>query len=468
MAEAQGTVAERNPNDRVCLLASTGNITFQDTSDPYSPADASPADTEPRGYFESAQWTPDGTTILTLSSSNTISGYVVPQDLLAPHIEPLSLYPQSTIPLPEPTNVLASSPYFNLSEAYTNQLLVSSRDHPIQLFYLFPPLSSHDNNSVSHAPLASYPLTKARSETFLTATSLVWPAPGSHFIAGCRNLLAKFDITRTGEEPLLRIKTIPSERHLSKGGGVGMRGTISTLSAQPPDQNGGSLVAAGTWTRWVGLYDFAQGGECISTWSVESAAKETALADGSGSTAGTGGGGITQTIWSPCGRYLLISERKSRGILVYDVRVTGQLLGWLKGREARTNQRIQCDVFPGQDDFGGFEVWSGTTDGTVKMWEGVGSREGANEPAWGWEGHGSTVGSTCLHQSGAVVATCSGSWTFPEDETCELPHEGKHVGGRESTAWMRRTNKESSLKFWGLGSQSDKDVTEHSDPGDGS
>ncbi|KAI1806711.1 hypothetical protein F4811DRAFT_121973 [Daldinia bambusicola] len=444
-------------NSKVELVASTGDTT-QHVDD---------RDDGLQGYFETAQWTADGTALLTSSSSNLISGYIVPEDLLSPTAtRPLKLTPQATIQLPEPSNVLAGAPYFRLAEPWTQQLLVSARDHPIQLFYLSSPSSS--SSSPSPSPASSYPLTQSRSETFLTATSLIWPSPGTHFITGSRNLLARFDVTRTGEEPLVRVKTIPSERHISKGGGVGMRGTISSLAAQPPDANYASLVAAGTWTRWVGLYDFAQAGgsAAVAAWSIASAATRDA---------GIGGNGVVQTIWSPCGRYLLVGERKATGVLVYDVRVAGKLLGWLAGREALGNQRISCDVYPGQDGSGGggggeagFEVWSGTTSGIVKMWEGVGSREGAHEPAWSWDAaRNSTVGSTCVHQSGTVVATCSGSWEFPDDddgssgENEPLSQDISDSEGSDSaesddssdisrptSPWMRRRNKESSLKIW--------------------
>ncbi|KAI1414757.1 hypothetical protein F5Y13DRAFT_14572 [Hypoxylon sp. FL1857] len=444
--------------NRVELAASTGDITLQNESVSSSPSSHDERDNGLHGYFETAQWTADGTTILTYSSSNLISGYIVPENLLSPTANrPLKLTPQATIQLPEPSNILAGAPYFQLTEPWTQQLLVSSQDHPIQLFYL-------TSSSSSASPASCYPLTKARSETFLSATSLVWPHPGTHFIAGSRNLLAKFDISRTGEEPLLRVKTIPSERHLSKGGGVGMRGTISSLAAQPPDAYNASLVAAGTWTRWVGLYDFAgAGGTCAATWSIAQASTEEA---------NIGGDGIVQTIWSPCGRYLLVSERKSTGILVYDVRVTGKLLGWLAGREARGNQRISCDVFPGQEGSGGFEVWSGTTDGAVKVWEGVGSCEGAHAPAWSWgAAERSTVGSTCVHPSGTVVATCSGSWEFPDDAEegeslsqsgssnadCDSDSDSDSDVSRSEEHWMRRRNKESSLKIWSMSNGGDEE-----------
>ncbi|KAI0553575.1 hypothetical protein F4679DRAFT_426093 [Xylaria curta] len=472
--------------DKVKLVASTGDVAGYPTpssgagDDEYGSAKSND---DVLSYFESAQWTADGTTLLTYSSTNLISGYIVPEDLLSSEDE-LALRPQAHVQLPEPSNVLSGAPYFSLAEPWTQQLLVSARDHPLQLFYLAP--SSSSTSASARAPVSSYPFTKARSETFLTATSLLWPSPGTHFIAGSRSLLARFDVQRTGEEPVVRIRTIPSERHLLKGGGVGMRGTVSALGGQPMDAGtGASLVAAGTWTRWVGLYDFGQAGECVATWSIAAAVRETAMDEklngsrhGSQSESpnGIGGDGITQTAWSPCGRYLVICERKSHGALVYDVRVTGKLLGYLTGRDALGNQRVACDVFPGTDAQGGFEVWSGTSSGTVKVWEGVGSVEGSHAPAWEWTAHSSTVGSTCLHSSGTVVATCAGSWEFPNenDDPAHAISPGgsdkSHGSGSEGDGdddsdngsdsetnssggrlpWMQRRNKESSLKIWSI------------------
>ncbi|KAI1279176.1 hypothetical protein F5Y07DRAFT_51173 [Xylaria sp. FL0933] len=486
--------------DKVKLVASTGDIAtagypaFSKTRNGENFSQRRLDDV--LNYFESVQWTADGTVLLTYSSTNLVSGYIVPENLLSADKE-LTLEPQAHIQLPEPSNVLSGAPYFSLAEPWTQQLLVSARDHPIQLFYLASSSSSSSSSPsspspASRSPISSYPFTKARSETFLTATSLLWQAPGTHFIAGSRSLLARFDIQRTGEEPVSRIRTIPSERHLSKGGGVGMRGIVSALGGQPVDAgNGAGLVAAGTWTRWVGLYDFAQAGECVATWGIATAVQETARCgntngdkdDGqSEDFHGIGGDGITQTIWSPCGRYLVISERKSRGALIYDVRVTGKLLGRLTGRDALGNQRVACDVYPGTDDGSGFELWSGSSSGMVKVWEGVGSLEGPHAPAWEWAAHQSTVGSACLHPSGTVVATCAGAWEFPSDDddladysslgsstqssSDDLEKDsGDSQSGSESEPdsegghlpWMCRRNKESSLKLWSITGAPTKD-----------
>lgn len=155
-----------------------------------------------------------------------------------------------------------------------------------------------------------------------------------------------------------------------------MRGIVSALSLQPSPENADTgMLAAGTWTRWVGLYDMAGLGGTVATWSIAEAADTDA---------GIGGSGVTQTDWSACGRYLYVVERKSRGVLVYDVRVTGKLVGWLEGRDGETNQRLTVDTF---ETDRGMEIWAGGTHGVVKVWEGVGMGEGALKSAWEWKAH---------------------------------------------------------------------------------
>lgn len=253
------------------------------------------------------------------------------------------------------------------------------------------------------------------TEAYYTSSSLLWSTP-STFLAGTDCLIGLFDVTRNGEGPVTRLPTIPSKRHKMKGGGVGMRGIISALSVQPsssqyPEEVG--MLAAGTWTRWVGLYDAGGLGGTVATWSIAEAADIHA---------GIGGTGITQTLWSSCGKYLYVVERKSNGVLVFDVRVTGKLVGWLEGRQAETNQRLGVDVFEGEK---GSKIWAGGTDGVVGIWEGVGLAEGGLQKSWEWKAHDGKssrcpcrrvhtdrqpdpVSSTAVHMTGTVVATCSG------------------------------------------------------------
>jgi hypothetical protein len=254
-----------------------------------------------------------------------------------------------------------------------------------------------------------------------------------------------------------------------KGGGVGMRGIVSSLSVQGED---GGMLAAGTWTRWVGLYDAQGTGGSVATWSIAEAADLHA---------GIGGMGITQTLWSGCGRYLFVVERKSRGVLVFDVRVTGQLVAWLEGREADTNQRLGVDVFEAE---GGVEIWAGGVDGIVRVWEGVGKSEGGVERSWEFRAHDGKsscsevdtawlivldpIGSTIVHSSGTVVATCSGQRyttglgddnTISDDSSEESDDDDRssirHSSGSASLASLKsvkppRRAPDNSIKVWSL------------------
>jgi WD40 repeat protein len=308
----------------------------------------------------------DGTTILTSSADNTIRTFILPPDLLSsPSSTTLKAYTSHTSPTS--INCLAPYPHFSLQDTSTTLYLSTPTDLPIRLQNCLSPTT---------IPLSTYNLISPTTEAYLTPSSILWSSPGTHFLTGTDCLIALFDISRSGEGPVTRMPTIPSKRHKMKGGGVGMRGIISTLSQQPSSvDHGEGMLAAGTWTRWIGLYDMGGLGGMVSTWSIADAADNDAR---------IGGTGVTQTVWSACGRYLCVVERKSKGVLVYDVRVTGKLVAWLEGREAVTNQRLGVDVFEAEN---GLEIWSGGTDGVVKVWEGVGKIEGAVERNWEWRAH---------------------------------------------------------------------------------
>lgn len=461
--------------------------------------------------------TADGTTLITSSYDNKISSFLVPQDLLDDRDEPLTLRPQKTIPLAESTNTIASSPYFDVRYPSTDHLLLACRDHPIQLYSALPPFPPIDEQDGGNLPLASYRLISPTTEAYIPVHSVVWPSPGTHFLVGARDLIAQFDITRNGDGPSACVPMIPSRRHIRKGNGIGMRGTVSALGAQATAESAYTgLVAAGTWTRSVGLYDFARGGECVSTWNVAEAASSSVPTDPppcsssetprfstgrvsrESAAPGIGGTGINQTIWSPCGRYLLINERQSTGMLIYDARVTNKVLGFLAGRDALTNQRLSCDVFRGLEAVGGFEVWAGTRGATVKVWEGVGNTEGCQWPSWDFSasdpGVGTqatdspAMGSVTLHHSGSVIATCSGCWSIPDDDDDEVdsetdssvpssdqsPKESEDSDSNVSSRSRSRSPsiltglrsggrkfEESTLKIWKIGPVAQVDETVH-------
>lgn len=402
----------------------------------------------------------------------------------------MTLRAQRTIQLAEPTNVAVSAPYYDIRYDNTDHLLVASQDHPIQLYQTGTESPGGDIGCVS--PIASYHFTSPTTEAYYPVHSLLWSSPGSHFYVGTRDLIAQFDLAHIGAGPTYVLPTIPSRRHIRKGNGVGMRGTVSALSEQTTEDDAPTgLIAAGTWTRWVGLYDLARSGECTATWSIEQAAEAVVhtqpLADSGqyplptewqsafGNThpiQGIAGCGIIQTAWSPCGRYLILNERYSTGMLVYDVRGTNKVLGFLAGRDARTHQRMRCDVFRGVDNVGGFEVWGGSMDGTVKVWEGVGNMEGCQWPSWEFsaadEAQGfvaPALGSVGLHRSGSVVATCAGSWSVPGEE--ESRANISEVPTMTSDAVFKPENRRlegSSLKLWRIGAHDVIDDAETAAP----
>lgn len=509
----KAVMAISKPEVNLLALSDSGN-----TCDSSTAQDSSRLASSASSFFKSAKWTADGTTLITSSYDNRVGIFLVPENLLDDRDQPLTLRPQKILQLAESTNIVASSPYFDVRFPNTDHLLVASRDHPLQLFQALPPPAPLDEDGHlttggdgRSSPIASYRLISPTTEAYLPVHSVVWPSPGTHFFVGTRDLIAQFDITRNGDGPLACVPTIPSRRHIRKGNGVGMRGTISALSAQTTSESAYTgLVAAGTWTRSVGLYDFARGGECVSTWNVREAASSAVMTDpprasgvphsstsyvSQGAAMGIGGAGINQTIWSPCGRYLLINERQSTGMLIYDVRVTNQVLGFLAGRNALTHQRLDCDVFRGLDTVGGFEVWAGTWNGAVKVWEGVGNTEGCQWPSWDFlagdtgsnedVAAASVLGSVALHHSGSVVATCSGCWTVPDvDDAYETDSDASSSSGsadipdRHSSSDAscassrsfpvhstlqsgRRKTGTSTLKIWGIGSTTQVDETNH-------
>ncbi|KAG9233090.1 hypothetical protein BJ875DRAFT_58624 [Amylocarpus encephaloides] len=347
-------------------------------------------------YFKSAQWSADGTSLLASSADNTVRTFILPPDLLEPHITPINLTPYTSHQHPSPISCVSPYPAYTLTNLTTTLYLSTPSSLPIRL-----------TNALSPTPTstATYPLISPTTEAYYTPSALLWTSPTT-FLAGTECLIAMFDVARNGEGPVSSMPTIPSKRHKMKGGGVGIRGIVSALSLQPTLGGmevgiEGGMVAAGTWTRWLALYDSAGVGGTVAQWSIASAADDIA---------GIGGMGITQTCWSSCGRYLYAVERKSNGVLVYDVRGAGKMLAWLEGRNAVTNQRLGIDVFEGA---GGMEVWGGDVDGVVKVWEGVGMGEGAVRSSWEWKAHDDPVTSTVIHSSGTVVATCSGQRSSP-------------------------------------------------------
>lgn len=289
-----------------------------------------------------------------------------PVDLLEPSSSSKQLDPYSQAPSAETVYSSAIYPSMSLSLPETCCFLTATRDHPLHLRDLLVPTIR-----------ASYPLINPQTEKYLSPHSLLFFRDDPNkFVAGAISQLSFFDLHRPGEPPMLDLKTIPTRR--SPQTASTMRGIISALAINE------GVLAAGTFSRQVGLYDKSGTGDTIGTFTV----------DGEG-------GGITQLLWSMCGRYLYVAERRSDAVAVYDVRVAGVKVESFAPRAAETNQRMGVDVAYAL----GGEVVAGGTDGMVSVWKpGEGGAKAAE-----WKAHEDVVGSAVVHPTGVVMATCSGS-----------------------------------------------------------
>ncbi|KIW46206.1 hypothetical protein, variant [Exophiala oligosperma] len=260
------------------------------------------------------------------------------------------------------------------------------RDHPIRL-----------NSAISGHLGASYPLVNPMTEAYICPNSLLFTPQGDRFIAGSDSLLSLCDLSRPGQEPISSIQTGPKRKTSDYNATTNMRGLVSTLAV---DSSSG-LLAAGTFGRQIGLYASMGQGECVGVFSVKDTAADDQI----------GGSGITQVAWSRDGRYLYISERKSDGVIIYDIRNTGQLLSWLVGRNAQTNQRLSINL-TSTDEEGGHEIWGGGVDGEVRVWKDCHHQEGPIQPAFSFKAHNDAISGTAVHSRGGVLATASGQRRF--------------------------------------------------------
>ncbi|KAL8942026.1 MAG: hypothetical protein Q9211_001567 [Gyalolechia sp. 1 TL-2023] len=332
---------------------------------------------------------------------------------------PQLLEPYSVHPTPEPVYATAFHPSYSLQDPASTLYATSLRALPIRL-----------NSPFSPSILASYPLISPTTEEYIAPHSLLFSShyPNT-FFAGSLNLISVFDVNRNGEGPLERMPTIPNKRSKVVGGVGGIKGIVSALG-----MGSEGILAAGTFSRWVGLYDGYGRGGSLGVFDVRGDTLDQEEASGTG---------ITQVLWSGDGRYLGIAERWSDGISVWDIRGTGKRLAWLRGRNAKTNQRLGFEFVSG-------EVWAGGVDGKVRVWEGLGMNEGIVDPKWEFKAHDDAVSSTTWHFSGSVLATSSGQRHFNESgcgvadsESQSLPSPSSSSNSGPKIHWP-----DDSLKTW--------------------
>ncbi|KAF1968330.1 guanyl nucleotide binding protein [Bimuria novae-zelandiae CBS 107.79] len=335
-----------------------------------------------------AKLSPDGTCIFTTDYDRKFSVYAFAPDVSQENQQYLAPYAQFASA--DPNWAFAVNPYFNLNERETTTVLVSHRDQYIGLHNALWDTSKISEDENQHAPsqkgpvnisskIVSYKLVNKLTEAVTAPLSLAWSPDGAYFYAGEQNQIAVFDMTYT-DDPISTIRTIPSTRNKLKGGGWGFKGGVSALSPCPrTSTTNADVLAAGTRTRFVGLYDAVSSQEIthfalpgtINGKRTDNPNMQDII-----------GQGVTQLKWSPDGQYLYVAERSSDALLIYDVRNFSLALGHCAGRQALTRQKMGFDVWAQMNEYDtdeNHEIWAGGTDGKVRVWRNPYLREGAIE-----------------------------------------------------------------------------------------
>jgi WD40 repeat protein len=385
-------------------IASTG-MSFNGQVDTASPQ-AEPTSKYKNNFFKEARFSPDGTAIVTHNDDESLRTFVLPQHLLDESEQPHHLAPYSVLPSPTNVQSYALYPGFSLQDMSTTLILSAPRDQPLRL----------TNALDASFTYVVYPYIHAKTEAYIAPNSLAFHSDGAQFVAGARGSVAIFDTSRPNEGPIAMHITKPKDPVRAA---TSMRdsGLIMSLSISTDN-----FLAVGSSNRGVGIFSSAGHGGCQTAFSVAPKLNDPDAATYSGT-------GITSLEWTPDGNYLLVGERQSDGIHVYDIRNQLRRVSWLAGRNALTPQRLGVSTIPTAS---GLEVWAGGVDGALRMWQNPGRVEGIQEPNVVLsEMHGDPVASAVWHPGGAVMATCSGQRKFDDADEDEAT-----------------TEPDSSLKIW--------------------
>ncbi|KAI5362938.1 putative WD40/YVTN repeat-like-containing domain superfamily [Septoria linicola] len=351
---------------------------------------------ESGNYFRKALFTPDGTSIITQNADNCLRTFVLPTDLLDDQEQPKALTPYAAWRSGSNIQSCAIYPGFDLRNPATTFVLAGSANVPVTL-----------RNALGYETVqGSYPLVHPTTEEHQPPRSLAFTRDGTQFLVGSESILAAFDCSQFGEGPTITHKLRPGRKATHGLRTLRRKGFVSAMSIS----NDG-LLAIGTNEREVALYENEGLGAWISSFELEAGL----------------GTGVSDLKWSPCGRYLLVAERQSNVIQVYDVRDTQQKIADLTGRYATTPQTLNIDVVPTAS---GCEVWGGGSDGVVRMWSNPGAGEGDQTPSASFKLHDSAVASVIVHPVGAVMATASGERATAgalrdDDEQSEAGRQGE-------------------------------------------
>jgi len=276
------------------------------------------------------------------------------------------------------------------------------------------------------------------NEKWLSAGAMCWTGDGSSVMAGGDGVVYKINVERDGEGISgvfgLGAGSAGEGRRRGGSGKNKKKGNRGRVSAMDMDNGSGSgLLAVGTWRGFVGCYDEQGSGEEVM--SVDLRKYDDGRYGNSGHKRRYYGTGVTKVKLCADGRRLVVAERKSEIIRIFDLRMmqrdgyTSSPCQILQNRVAGvTNQRMGVDV--GVWGTGGEEVVvGGGEDGVVGIWklnshdhydqrevrastgeESDSERNGEIRSRIGeWKAAEDPLGGVAIHPTGCVIATCSGT-----------------------------------------------------------
>ncbi|KAK6531095.1 hypothetical protein TWF281_007920 [Arthrobotrys megalospora] len=363
--------------------------------------------------FRSVEWTADGTSLVAVTEDNCIRTFIAPPDLLtspSPHF----LLPYSITPTPTTPFCTSLYPFFTLSDPSTTQILTSLHSQPIHLRNLLYPHIT-----------ASYPLIHPTTEKYLTPYSLLWNTTGTHFLAGTDSQIHLFDVSRYNSGPLETFSTgkkrkpqksrvIPNTfssstiQSSTSSDDTNTRSIISSLTLH----HGNNVLAAGTYSRRVLIYSSPyQDGSLTNVINLNAMKKVSRNFPGN-----RRGNGVTSLgFMGEDGNFLVVAERMSNVVFLYDLRYPVDAYAVLVGRRADTNQKLgvgYCASYGSGEGRLRDVVVAGGTDGVVRVWAPFESstegEEGYLKPKEKFVAARDPVTAVAVHPYGEVIATSSG------------------------------------------------------------
>ena len=337
--------------------------------------------TEEGNFIKGCKISPDGCCVLTASERSTLHIMDIPFDMdpSAPSSFDRSrnpLVPSVSVQEGESLYDFAWYPLMHSAVPASCGFVTSTKDRPIHMWDAFTGKLRASYRAFDYA------------DEIVAACSLAFNPAGTHLFAGYTHHLRRFDVAIPGRECECRKTWQSGSGRRKRGADGGQRGLFSCLAC--PTDPSLPLLAAGTYTGTVGLYD-ADSLELVSVWPAHSR-------------------GVSQLLFSRNSALLITAGRRSQDILVWDYRQLGATEPlYTFCREGDTNQRLSMDV-----DCSGRFLLSGNTNGTVSCYDLC-----TGEPLGAWLCHpGDVVNGVSFHPTLPAFACSSGTRrvAFPKCE----------------------------------------------------